>query len=335
MQSNVDLTPFNTLALPAIAERFIEAQSDDELQEVASWLSQEAVVPLILGEGSNLVFRSRQVADCIHIRSHGIRVLQECERTVEIEVAAGEHWNSVVEHTLQQGYYGLENLALIPGSTGASPVQNIGAYGVELSQFVTAVKYYDIETARAHWLSNDGCEFSYRSSIFKKALKQKALIAAVRLRLSKVPRVNTAYRALREELAGTDSPNPFQVKEAVVRIRQRKLPDPAEIANAGSFFKNPEVNEEEFARLEKEYPEIVAFPTGQHGNRKLAAAWLLDNAGWKGFSNGKVGFHNDQALVLVNHGAAFGDDVLSLAEQAIASIQARFGVVLEIEPAVI
>jgi UDP-N-acetylmuramate dehydrogenase len=283
----------------------------------------------ILGAGSNIVLPRQLDALVLQLAIQGVAV-QDDGRTVE--VAAGEDWHGLVADMLTRGLHGLENLALIPGTVGAAPVQNIGAYGVELEQLIVSVRALDTETGQWLQLSRQECEFSYRDSLFRSRL-QRYVISRVRLRLSRSTRVNTRYAALRQELdaQGIGEASPQQVFNAVVAIRKRKLPDPGLRPNAGSFFKNPVISAAHYGQLLQRYPGMVGYPQGD-GSVKLAAAWLIERAGFKGVSRAGVGMHEQQALVLINRGQADAGQVLDYAREVVSGVQSLFNVSLHIEP---
>jgi UDP-N-acetylmuramate dehydrogenase len=252
-----------------------------------------------------------------------------------IAVAAGERWDDFVRWTLGQGFAGLENLILIPGTVGAAPIQNIGAYGTEVAEFIESVEAWDLKERRVVTLDRQTCAFAYRDSLFKRE-PDRFIVTAVRFALPRTPTLRLDYAGIRDELArmGVDKPAPFHVAEAVVHLRTRKLPDPAVIGNAGSFFKNPMVDATQGEALKHEYPELVAWP-GNDARWKLSAAWLIEAAGFKGTREGDAGISNRHALVLVNHGKASGQELWAFAQRVIDGVQSRFGITLDPEPVVI
>ena len=347
MQTLVDLTSFNTLQLPARAHWFVQADSREQLLRVISEHSKVDLPLLLLGGGSNVIFTRDVVGLCLRVNSRGIRVEWSAERLaqhfVRVTAEAGEPWHPFVSYCLDRGWYGLENLALIPGTVGAAPIQNIGAYGVEVKQYISQVEVWDREQGELRLLSNAQCQFGYRDSLFKTSVQDRYLIVSVSFDLPTEFTPQLAYGGLAEAVAepGTvsleagskDLPSARQVFDTVVRIRQQKLPDPSKLPNAGSFFKNPVISTSAFELLQQTFPAIVGYPDA--GGIKLAAGWLIDQAGWKGVRQGAVGVHARQALVLVNYGGATGEELLQLADAIQADIQDRFGVVLEIEPRII
>ncbi|MDO8862386.1 UDP-N-acetylmuramate dehydrogenase [Haliea sp. E1-2-M8] len=330
------IQPRNTLRLKATASALRCVTSVAELEQALLWARSRKLSVLPLGEGSNVVLLPRIDALVLQIQLTGRELLQQDGAEVLLRVAAGENWHALVAWTLAQGYCGLENLALIPGTVGAAPVQNIGAYGRELAPFVAAVHALRCADASPLLLTRADCRFAYRDSVFKRELRDQVVITHVDLRLPLNAATESAYPGLREALAQrgeTDSPTPQAVFDAVVALRRAKLPDPAREPNVGSFFKNPVLPRTQAEALCCEYPELPLYPAGP-AHRKLPAAWLIERAGWKGSRRGAVGVHPGHALVLVNYGADSGSEVLRLATEIQASVQARFGVALELEPRV-
>lgn len=264
----------------------------------------------------------------------GVRCLAETEEHYLVEAAAGEKWHDFVQYTLAQHWYGLENLSLIPGTVGASPIQNIGAYGVEMAERMHSLVAVEIATGERREFTREECCLGYRESVFKQDLRGRYIITRVRFRLLKRPELKTEYGDIRQELVarGVLAPDPRQVADAIIAIRSRKLPLPSVLGNAGSFFKNPVVPLEKLAALQVEFPDIVAYPQGDRA--KLAAGWLIEKSGWKGRRIGPVGSYEKQALVLVNHGGATGPDVMAVAQAIQAAVRQKFGVELEVEPQV-
>ncbi|MEH6473189.1 MAG: UDP-N-acetylmuramate dehydrogenase [Halopseudomonas sp.] len=332
MQFHVDLSPFNSFQLPCVARQFIQV---DTRQELLAALAQHGHVEqplLVLGGGSNVIFTDDFDGLCLRVNSRGIQVQPLAEQLVRVRVEAGEPWHPFVGYCLEQGWYGLENLALIPGTVGAAPIQNIGAYGVEVKQRIHHVEVWDRNKRALIQLSNKQCQFGYRDSLFKSIEAGRYLIVSVSFDLSTEFTPQLVYGGLAEAVA-VRAPTARQVFDAVVGLRQRKLPDPAQLANAGSFFKNPVLSQRQCDLLRRAHPDLVAYPDPL--GMKLAAGWLIDQAGWKGVRQGAVGVHAQQALVLVNYGGASGEQLLALARAIQVDIQQRFGVALEIEPRVI
>lgn len=330
----VDLQPYNTLALHARAAVFCEPVSQEEFLAALSLARSRQLPVLPLGEGSNIVLTRDYPGLVLRLRDNRIQLLREQTGTVLVRVGAGLNWHQWVQQSLDNGWYGLENLALIPGTVGASPVQNIGAYGVEVAQFIDSVQGVYLDSGEAFDLDNKACRFAYRDSLFKQALAHKTVITSVVFRLSTVPAVHAGYAALRDYLAEhhADEPlTPTLVMEAVCAVRRSRLPDPHLLPNVGSFFKNPQVSPEQFVALQQQYPAIPHYP-GEQGRVKLAAAWLIDQCGWKGRCLGPACVHEHQALVLVNRHGASGEEMLALADAIAADVLARFAVRLEPEP---
>lgn len=327
IEHKVSLKPLTTFGIDVIAEE-VFTLTDVALLPELSLVQQRKII----GGGSNILCTEAPQALVILNRTKGIRVLSEDAAELLVEVASGEVWHEFVLYALAQGWNGIENLALIPGTVGAAPIQNIGAYGVEVKDVIASVTYWDWEQQSFVSLTNAECHFAYRESIFKHELKDRFFISSVCFRLSKTQHLNTAYGAIEEELRQMNvlSPNAQDVAAAVMRIRSSKLPNPKELGNAGSFFKNPSVSVQQLLDLKKEYPAMPSFPITEQ-LVKVPAAWLIEQCGWKGYRRGDCGVHAQQALVLVNYGSAKGADMWQLSTDIIASVQARFGIVLERE----
>lgn len=334
IHEDVALGALNTLHVPARARFFVEARSAGELHEALGWADRRGLGVLILGGGSNLVFAGDYPGLVLRVAIRGRTWEQVEDHQATLALGAGENWHEAVIYAARAGYRGIENLALIPGTAGAAPVQNIGAYGVELCDSLQSVTALDRATGELVTLAKDACQFGYRDSLFKRE-PGRFVITGIRLALSRSRPLVLGYRDLEEYLgnAPADSLEPLEVAEAVMAIRRRKLPDPDILPNAGSFFKNPVVDTDHFEALKARYPGIVAYPQA-HGV-KLAAAWLIDQSGWKGFRNARVGVHNRQALVLINHSEGTGRDILDLAQAIRQSVQDRFGVALDVEPGIV
>ena len=330
--SNYQLAPFNTLALPAIAKQLVlfeDIAQLNELQQLAITTPQRWV----LGGGSNIVLAMDIQALVIKMQNKGVRLLDQRDGYVQVEAQAGENWHQFVQYCLDQGWYGLENLALIPGTVGAAPVQNIGAYGVELEQFVTQVQVWDFDEAQLRVFSVKDSGFSYRDSFFKRSRPGRFMIVAVQFKLPTAQRWQAVlrYPDLAQHPTLQHQPSAQDIFNAVVQVRQLKLPDPDVLANAGSFFKNPIVSNAQYQGLKQSYPDLVAYVYTPQ-SYKLAAGWLIEKAGWKGKTIGPVGMHKNQALVLVNHGGATTADVERVVSQVKADVAHCFDVVLEQEP---
>lgn len=291
---------------------------------------------LVLGGGSNILLTGNFPGIVLHMQTRGIAIVGEDADFTYVRAAAGESWHGLVRWTLAQGLGGLENLSLIPGSAGAAPIQNIGAYGAELADYFHAASVFDFSSGEVSMLDRAACAFAYRDSIFKRALRDRAAILDITLALPRRWQANLRYAELRQEIEarGLTTPTPAQVSDAVIAIRSRKLPDPALIGNAGSFFKNPVVPASQRDALLVQHPDLVSH-LQPDGSYKLAAGWLIDRCGWKGKSLGAAGVYEKQALVLVNRGGASGADVMKLAQQIQAEVAARFGVCIEPEPVLV
>ncbi len=331
-QSNYSLRELNTLGLAVRSRCYLRVDNQAQLREALDYAAQQQLPVLVLGGGSNLVLSDDFPGLCIHIDFRGIEAEVLDEHWVKVRVQAGEAWHPFVSHCLDQGWYGLENLALIPGTVGAAPIQNIGAYGVEIKDYLLELQALDRQTLRLERFDLSSCQFGYRESVFKGRHRDRYIICSVTFKLRRQPKLTLHYGGLAEELAGIQAPTPRHLFDAVVRVRSQKLPDPQQLPNAGSFFKNPLIGEDQFQTLKQRYPQIVAYPDA--AGVKLAAGWLIDQAGWKGYRQGDVGVHVKQALVLVNYGAASGHQVLELAARIQADIRQRYGIELEIEPRV-
>ncbi|RMO05719.1 UDP-N-acetylenolpyruvoylglucosamine reductase [Pseudomonas cichorii] len=332
VQSGVSLKPFNTFGVDVQAQLFAEARDDQEVRQALAYSAEHDVPLLVIGGGSNLLLTDDVRALVLRMASRGIRIVKEdCTQGI-VEAEAGEPWHPFVQSCLQLGFSGLENLSLIPGTVGAAPMQNIGAYGVEIKDVFHSLTAMDRHSGELCEFSLEDCRFGYRDSIFKQN-PDRWLILRVRFTLQRAPSLHLEYGPVRQRLddMGIKEPTPFDVSRAICEIRSEKLPDPAVLGNAGSFFKNPLVTAEQCEAVKRNYPGVVGYPQAD-GRVKLAAGWLIEQAGWKGFREGDAGVHALQSLVLVNHGRATGLQLLSLARRIQADIAERFGVELEMEP---
>ncbi|WP_430390911.1 UDP-N-acetylmuramate dehydrogenase [Dyella sp. 20L07] len=331
---NASLANRNTLRVNARAKLLAEVRDASKLPELLDFPAVRDGKLLVIGEGSNLLFTGDYNGTVLAMATHGVQVEQDGD-VARIAVAAGERWDDFVRWTLGQGFAGLENLILIPGTVGAAPIQNIGAYGTEVAEFIESVEAWDTQERRVAVLDRAACAFAYRDSVFKRQ-PGRYIVTAVRFALPRQRELKLDYAGIREELArmGVQKPAPFHVAEAVVHLRTRKLPDPAVIGNAGSFFKNPIVDAATGEALKREHPELVSW-VGADGRWKLSAAWLIESSGLKGAREGDAGISNRHALVLVNHGRATGVELWAFAQRVIDGVLARFGVRLEPEPVVI
>ena len=335
-QTDADLRHLNTLHLPARAARLQPVDDATDLPALTEATRDTGGPVLVLGGGSNIVFGRDIDGTVLHMRTRGIDVLAHTGSDVLVSVAAGENWHDWVACALAHGWHGLENLALIPGTVGAAPVQNIGAYGVELIDRLDHVDAWDMMDHRWLRLSAAECRAGYRDSVFKRELAQRAIITRVAFSLTTEAQVRCDYADLKRELAarGVAQVTPQHVFDAVCAVRRAKLPDPAVLGNAGSFFRNPVLTADAATTLLAAHPDAPHHPAA-NGAVKFAAAWLIDQCGWKGVRRGDAGVHDRQALVLVNHGHASADEVLDLAADIQTSVRQRFGVELEPEPLIL
>ncbi len=336
IKENFDLKPLNSFGIAARANCFASVRDMNELHAALDHASQHGLPVQVLGGGSNVLFTSDFPGLVLQMNFRGITLRNN---PGEITAAAGENWHEFVKYCLQNHLYGIENLALIPGTVGAAPIQNIGAYGVELEQFVAWVEVCDITTGEIRKVAKQECQFSYRDSIFKTGNSPSTLVLSVTLQLLTTPAPNTSYQALQEALdtegPGAASATPQQVFDTVCRVRRSKLPDPAVLGNAGSFFKNPIIPLTKFQFLREIYAAMPCYQTEDPRFVKVPAAWLLDQLGWKGRQRGRAAVHANHALVLVNLGQARGDEIWSLAQEMRSSVVAHFGVTLETEVRII
>ena len=332
VQAQVSLKPFNSFGIDVRARLFAEARNDADVREALAYAAGQQLPLLVIGGGSNLLLTQDIDALVLRMASQGIRVVQDDGVQVVVEAEAGEAWHPFVLWTLAQGFSGLENLSLIPGTVGAAPMQNIGAYGVEIKDVFAGLTALDRQTGELRDFSLAECNFAYRDSLFKHEVG-RWLILRVRFALSRAVHLKLEYGPVQQCLTeqGITQATPSDVSRAICSIRSEKLPDPAVLGNAGSFFKNPLVSQALAAELQLEYPDLVAYPQADR-QMKLAAGWLIDKAGWKGFRDGDAGVHRLQALVLVNYGAATGQEIAGLALRIQQDIEKRFKVVLEMEP---
>jgi UDP-N-acetylmuramate dehydrogenase len=332
IEHEVSLKDYNTFGIDVKASFMAGFTTIDELSGILSESTFNNIPKLVLGGGSNILFTKDFKGLVLKNNIPGIRIAEDRDHEVLVTAGAGVKWHSLVTWCIDKGFGGIENLSLIPGNTGAAPIQNIGAYGVELKDSFYSLEAYEYETGKIVSFSSDQCEFGYRDSIFKKAMKGKVIITSVTLSLSKTPVLHLTYGAIEQELKnmGVTSPDVKSVSDAVCAIRRSKLPDPVVTGNAGSFFKNPEITAAEFELLKKQFSGIVAYPL-PGGNVKLAAGWLIEQCGWKGKVVGNTGSHKNQALVLVNYGHATGNEIWDLALKIQQSVSDKFGVLIEPE----
>lgn len=333
IQENYSLRALNTFGLDAKARYFCPLHKLGGLRTIAQWAQAHPELPVMfLGGGSNVLFAEDFPGLVAHVRLQDREILGQDDHYFYVRAAAGENWHEFVRWTIDQNLAGLENLSLIPGTVGAAPMQNIGAYGVELKDHFYELQALDWRTGELREFSREDCRFGYRDSHFKSAEPQRWLIVSVIFRLPRQPVWKTDYAGVREQLQ--DKPlSARAISDAIISIRQSKLPDPLQIGNAGSFFKNPLISRAQFDALQARFPQMPGWP--QEGDIKTSAGWLIDQCGWKGKRNGDAGTYARHALVLVNHGGATGRDLWHFAQQIIASVEDRFGITLEPEPRVI
>ena len=333
LQENISLRSHNTFGIDVKTKKLATVKNVNELKNI---LSNNLLPLCILGGGSNILFTKDFDGLIIKNELKGIQLINENDTEIYLKVASGEVWHEFVLFCIENNYCGIENLSLIPGSVGASPMQNIGAYGVEVKDFITEVEAMHLKSLKITYFSTNDCEFDYRSSIFKTKEKGNYFITSVTFRLNKQPNINTSYGAIQSELEakGISNPTIKDVSDAVICIRESKLPNPKEIGNAGSFFKNPSVSNEKAEALKNEFPAIPNYPQN-NGTTKIAAGWLIEQCGFKGKTFNNYGVHKNQALVLVNYGGAQGKDIYALSETIIDTVQQKFGILLEREVNVI
>ena len=336
IQENISLKLYNTFGIDAMSHYFATFTNEDELEELLS--SDPRLKTLILGGGSNILLTNHFDGLVLKNEMKGIHEVHEDNEYVYVKAGAGENWHQFVLHCINRNWGGVENLSLIPGNVGASPMQNIGAYGVELNDVFFSLEAYHVHEKKILTFSRNDCEFGYRESIFKRMYKDQFVILNVTYQLRKHPIFNTSYGAIEQELErmGVEELSIKTISDAVINIRSSKLPNPSEIGNAGSFFKNPEISNEQFSMLNVQFPTIVGYPL-PNGNVKLAAGWLIENCGpeagisWKGYRVGDAGCHSRQALVMVNYGNATGEDIFKLSDRIKVSVKEKFSVELDRE----
>ncbi len=333
---NVSLAGRNTFRIPARAEILADVKSSDGLAELFDYAMLRNGPVMILGEGSNILFAADVPGVVMCLTMSEINILKDEGDFALVRADAGVNWNDFIGWTLGRGLLGLENMALIPGTIGACPIQNIGAYGVEVGEFIQTVEVFDRQSQRMKRIDKTECAFAYRDSLFKQDLN-RYVICAVEFLLPRTRELKLDYAGVREELASMniDTPRAVHVAEAISRIRTRKLPNPAMLGNAGSFFKNPIISAAQAEQLKSKYSNLPTYPGENENTRKISAAWLIEKAGWKGFREGDAGIAEQHALVLVNHGHATGEQLLSLARRVAASVHDTFGVHIEPEPRII
>lgn len=332
IKEQVNLKSLNTFGIDAFCSYFTEINAIADFLELLSSEIYRSNKKLIIGGGSNLLFTKDFEGLVIKNNLKGIEVVSEAGNGIVVKAAAGENWHEFVMYCIANNFSGLENLSLIPGCVGASPMQNIGAYGVEIKDVFEELEAYDVSSGERTVFKNSECEFGYRESVFKRKFKGRFLIASVSFRLKKNAEVNTSYGAINAELAAMHitAPTIRDVSDAVINIRRSKLPDPKVTGNAGSFFKNPEVPEAKYLALKNTFPDLVAYPL-PNGNYKLAAGWLIEQCGLKGHEQHGAAVHSKQALVLINKNNCTGADVYNLSSYVLQTVADKFGVMLERE----
>ncbi|OUV72891.1 MAG: UDP-N-acetylenolpyruvoylglucosamine reductase [Flavobacteriales bacterium TMED123] len=323
---NFSLKTYNTFGIDAKAKYFTAFESIAELNSILISEIYKNNKTFVLGGGSNVLFKEDYDGLIIHNKIAGICILEDNKNDVIVEVGAGKNWHNFVMWSVSQGLSGIENLALIPGTVGASPIQNIGAYGLEVKDTIIKVAAIEIATQKVKTFSNAECEFQYRNSIFKGKRKGEFIITKVTFNLSKIPFNKTSYGVIAEELKSLDkAPSPQSIAEAVINIRSRKLPNPEELGNSGSFFKNPVILTPKFTALQKKFPKLVGYKISET-ETKVAAGWLIDNAGLKGYRKADAGVHINQALVLVNYGEASGEEIIALAKEIQTIVKEKYDI---------
>jgi UDP-N-acetylmuramate dehydrogenase len=328
----INLKPYNTFGISVLASHFESIKSISQLQKLLKSSTFFNKPYLILGGGSNILFTKDFHGNILKNDLKGISIEKEDNNWVWIKSSGGKNWHSLVTYCVNKGWGGIENLSLIPGTVGAAPIQNIGAYGVELKDSFEKLEAINLQTGEIETFSNEQCQFGYRESIFKHHAKGRYFIISITLKLNKKPVINTSYGDIETLLNDWKIVNPtvFDVSKAIIAIRQKKLPDPSTLGNAGSFFKNPIIENSLFQSLIKEYPHLRSFPSDD-GKVKISAAWLIEEAGWKGKRFGSIGIHENQALVLVNYGGGTGQELMDLSNKILESVNAKFGITLNTE----
>ena len=329
LQQNIALKPYHSFACEEIARFFTTVSTKEALMEAIEWTKENKQPYLILGSGTNILFTQQFNGLVIKMEFTGIQKIQETSSELLLQVGAGENWSHFVSYCVQKSWGGLENLSLIPGSVGVAPIQNIGAYGVEVSEHIVSVDAFD--TIKNEWVTipQQDCAFGYRSSIFKKEAN-RYIVCAVQFKLSKQPLLRTDYGAIKSVLhaRGISNPSVESIAGAVIYIRSNQWPDPKKLGNAGSFFKNPMITTTQYDQLMIQFPLLMAYPINDH-TYKIAAGWLIEACGWKALTKDQVGCYQDQVLVIVNYGATKGKTILDFSEAIIQSVQDKFGILLE------
>ncbi|MCW9706803.1 UDP-N-acetylmuramate dehydrogenase [Fodinibius salsisoli] len=328
VQHDVELRPYNTLNISARAQSFVSIHSIEQLQDILKKKDRHEDI-FVLGGGSNILFANDYNGLVLKVAIEGKKVIRETDQHLWLEVGAGENWHQTVQYAVERGWGGIENLSLIPGTVGAAPIQNIGAYGVELKDVFEKLQAVEIATGEVHTFNNEQCQFGYRDSIFKGKLKEQYVITRVVLKLNKKPVLNTSYGAIQAEIEERkiERPTIRDISDIVIDIRNSKLPHPDTLGNAGSFFKNPVIDVDQYERLKESFAEVPGYRVNEH-RIKVPAGWLIEETGWKGKVVGDAGTYKQQALVIVNHGEASAADILSLAEAIQDAVKEQFGIKL-------
>lgn len=330
--NNASYQHLNTFNIQGQTKYLVNVHNETQLISAIAFAHQQQIPYIILGGGSNVLMTQNNEGLIIHIAIMGITKIDETDEYIYLKIGAGENWHEFVQYCLANNYYGIENLSLIPGTVGAAPIQNIGAYGVELKDVFHELEAVDSATGKMISFNRDACEFSYRNSIFKKMIDH-FIVCNVTLRLNKQSHMVLTDNSVKNELSqlSIQQPNPKQLSDIICNIRKRKLPYDKNIGNAGSFFMNPMIAESQFIEIKTQYSDAVGFSVG-NGQVKIAAGWMIDKCGWRGFREGDAGIYEHNALVLVNYGQATGEQILMLAEKVNQSVSNRFDVSLQIEP---
>jgi UDP-N-acetylmuramate dehydrogenase len=335
IQENISLKKYHTFGIDVSAKYFSTFTTSAELEQLFDSKKSSLgnyQMPMILGGGSNILFTKHFDGLVLKNEIKGINLIGENDDHVYVKVGAGENWHAFVLHCLGRNWAGVENLSLIPGNVGASPMQNIGAYGVEIKEVFYDLEAFSMKEKKVYTFTSNDCEFGYRDSVFKNKYKNQFIILTVTFCLNKFPKLNLSYGAIEQELQKMDvtKPDIRSVSQAVINIRNSKLPDPANIGNAGSFFKNPIITKSTFENIKNRFPGVIGF-NNSDGTVKLAAGWLIEQCGWKGYRNGDAGCYPEQALVLVNYGNATGKEIYDLSEDILQSVKNKFNILLERE----
>lgn len=331
-QENKSLKELNTFSIECQAKYFIEIKKESDLSRLYNEKLFQSEKKLVIGGGSNILLTKKFDGLVIKNSIKGYETIFEDDNFLELKIGAGENWHELVMMCVEKNWGGIENLSLIPGNAGTAPMQNIGAYGVEIKETFKSLEAFEISTGKIKTFNNEDCNFGYRESIFKNEKKNQYIILSISLILDKNPKINLEYGDIKQTLSNKNIIHPTikDISNAIIEIRQRKLPDPNKIGNSGSFFKNPIIPAEKLNIIKKKFPEIVYYPIGEN-KVKIAAGWLIDKAGWKGKTFNNYGVHKNQALVLVNYGGAKGKEIFDLSEKIINDIESKFSITLERE----